>query len=111
MRSVGSNELLHRIVLMQVFFVFLLSAGCAVTPEEYNKLGIAYNNEGEYNKAILEYSRAIKANPLYAEAFFNRGRAYGSLRQYDRAIMDFSKVLQIYPMYAEAYNNRGAALR
>jgi len=95
--------------MVPAVFICLLLAGCAATPEQYNKLGIAYNDKGEYEKAILEYDRAIKANPLYAEAYHNRGRAYGRLRQYDRAIMDFTRVLQIYPMYAEAYNNRGAA--
>jgi hypothetical protein len=37
--------------------VCLFLVGCAVTPEEYNALGITYNDRGEYDKAILEYGR------------------------------------------------------
>ena len=42
----------------------------------YNR-GIAYNDLGQYQKAIDDYTKAIELNPEYADAYGNRGLGYG----------------------------------
>ncbi len=71
--------------------------------------GYAYGNLGEWNKAIVDYSKAIGINPEYSDAYNNRGFAYGKLGQWDKSIADYSKAIGINPKYAIAYYNRGIA--
>jgi tetratricopeptide (TPR) repeat protein len=37
--------------------------------------GIAYAGKGQYIRAIQDYDEAIRLDPKYAEAFYNRGIA------------------------------------
>ena len=75
--------------------------------ETYNNRGIAYGKgKGQHDKAILDFSKAIEIDPMYAEAYANRGVAYGILGQYDKAISDFNKAIEINPTYAEVYFNK-----
>ncbi len=61
------------------------------------------------DKAITNYSKAIKIDPKYDKAFGNRGLAYHRQGNYEEAISDYSKVLEINPKDAKAYYNRGLA--
>ena len=42
--------------------------------------------KGEYDKAIEEYSEAIRIDPTLANAYFNRGFVWYKKRDYDKAI-------------------------
>jgi tetratricopeptide (TPR) repeat protein len=77
--------------------------------DDYNKSGIAYFNKDDYDRAIADYTSALRIDPNYAKAYFNRGNAYGMKGDYDRAIADFTSALRIDPNYAKAYNSRGFA--
>jgi len=65
--------------------------------------------KGMLDKAIAEFSKAIKINPRDANAYYNRGITYYYKGQYDQAISDFNKALEINPKDAELYYNRGIA--
>ena len=52
----------------------------------YNNRGIAYDEKGEFDKAIEDYKKAIELNPEYADAYNNRGLAYYGKDESDRAI-------------------------
>jgi len=77
--------------------------------EAYFNRGLAYDDKGQYDQAISDYSKAIEINPGLAEAYINRGNAYSKKGQYDKAISDYSKAIEINPKYADAYINRGLA--
>ena len=38
--------------------------------------GVSYSNEGQYDQAISDYTKAIEINPRFAKALYNRGLAY-----------------------------------
>jgi tetratricopeptide (TPR) repeat protein len=66
-----------------------------------------WNGKQESDKAIADCNQAIRLNPNYANAFFNRGNAYKAKGQYDRAIEDFGQAIRLNPSDANAINNRG----
>ena len=71
--------------------------------------GVAYDDKGQYDRAIADYTQAIKLNPKYSKAYYVRGLAYRNTGQYDRAIADYDKAIELNPKDADAYNNRAWA--
>jgi tetratricopeptide (TPR) repeat protein len=51
---------------------------------------------GNYQKALEDYTNAIQGNSSLAIAFFNRGLAFYNLDQKDRATADFSKAADLF---------------
>jgi tetratricopeptide (TPR) repeat protein len=102
-------------ILLGWVLIVLLVAGCAevqkpsLDAESYNNRGAAYAKEGEYDKAISDFNKAIELNPRYADAYNNRGAAYAKKGEYEKAISDYSKAIELNPRYADAYYNRGLA--
>jgi tetratricopeptide (TPR) repeat protein len=72
----------------------------------YNR-GIALDRQGQLDKAIADYSKAIQINQNYTSAYSNRGLAYIRLKQFDRALADSRKAIEIDPKCATAFNNLG----
>src|SRR6266851_3069487 len=66
-----------------------------------------WNGKQESDKAIADCNQAIRLNPNYAMAFYNRGTAYKAKGQYDRAIEDYDQAIRLNPNDADAINNRG----
>jgi tetratricopeptide (TPR) repeat protein len=61
--------------------------------------GNAYFAKGDFDRAIEDYSHAIRLSPQLNAAFNNRGNAYVAKHDYDRAIHDFNEALRIKPGY------------
>ena len=75
----------------------------------YYGRAIAYQNIGEFHKAIADYNKVLNAGPEYHESYYDRGNAYSDKGDFDQAISDYNKALQLFPNMAEIYNNRGLA--
>ena len=73
----------------------------------YLKRGLAYQDTGRHDRAITEFSSAIRVQPDSALPYYNRGLSYGNKRQYDRAIADYDTAIRLKPDLADAYYNRG----
>jgi tetratricopeptide (TPR) repeat protein len=72
-------------------------------PNAYNNRGIALAKEGRYEKAITQFTRALKRNPVFAEAYYNRGLVDLAIGQLGQAISDFTTALEIKPGFTEGY--------
>jgi tetratricopeptide (TPR) repeat protein len=71
---------------------------------------VALDASGDTDKALEDYSAAIKADPKSSLAFLGRGVLLAvRKRAYDRAIQDFGRVLAIEPDNVEALVSRGDA--
>ena len=65
-------------------------------PFIYNLLGVLYSQIGNYEESIKNYSKAIKLNPGYFEAYNNIGVAHTTWRKTDKAIECFDKAILIF---------------
>jgi protein O-mannosyl-transferase len=75
----------------------------------YINRGLAYQDKGNFDQAILDYNKAIEIKPNLAEAYINRGLSYQDKGNFDQALLDYNKGIAIKPNLAEAYYNRGLA--
>jgi tetratricopeptide (TPR) repeat protein len=73
----------------------------------YNSRGIAYSDRGSFDRAIGDFSTAIKLRPDNPMPYNNRGVAHGNKGDYGPAIADLSQAIRLKPDYASAYANRG----
>jgi hypothetical protein len=80
-----------------------------LTAEEYNQRGMSLAEQGKYNDAVKEYTKAIKLDPQNVDYYVNRGIAYLNMKEYDLAIADFDKAIELDPKNEVAYANRGCA--
>jgi tetratricopeptide (TPR) repeat protein len=67
---------------------------CAVA---YLMRGIAYDGKKDDDRAIADYSEAIRINPNYAVAYSNRGNLLQARGRREDAIADFQRALAIDP--------------
>ena len=70
----------------------------------YNNRGDAYNLKGDYDRAIIELTKAIRLDPALVSAYINRGCAYFLKDNYTQARADANIALRIDP------NNQDARL-
>lgn len=105
------------------------AAGCASAPGEPDResaracveAGKRAAAAGDHRGAVDQFTKAIKADPELAEAYYGRGAANvklrlsrsteGDVRVYeDRALADFTAAIRLDPAYADAYFNRAMVL-
>src|SRR6202022_2647082 len=74
----------------------------------YNYRGIAYARSGDLDRAIADFSEAIRRYPKTAlfYPYVNRGDAYKAKEAFDRAIADYSEAIRFDPKSALAYDKR-----
>jgi tetratricopeptide (TPR) repeat protein len=77
--------------------------------QAYLSRGKLWEARSEFDKAIADYSAAIKLDPTNEFIYNSRGNAWRSKGEYDKAIADHSEAIRLDPKYALAYNNRGTA--
>ena len=75
--------------------------------EELCKRGVARSQLGDYQGAILDYTKALEINPDWAEVLYHRGFASYKLQDYGNAELDYTKALFLDPYLVEVYYYRG----
>jgi tetratricopeptide (TPR) repeat protein len=77
--------------------------------QSYRRRGNTYYERGDYDRAIDDYTQAIRLEPNNGQHYGNRGVAYRDKGDYDRAIADFTQWIRLDPNNANAYRWRGRA--
>ena len=76
--------------------------------EDYLKQGNEFFKKGDFDKAIVHYTEAIRFNRDYASAYFNRSKAYEKKGDYEKAKEDYDQAIYLNPEFGrEDSNNRG----
>jgi tetratricopeptide (TPR) repeat protein len=73
-------------------------------------LADALTRKGQSDEAMVHYDQAIKLEPNYADAYYNRGNVLFAKGRIDEAISDWEKTLTIQPNDADAHTCLGNAL-
>ena len=55
------------------------------------------SNNGSYDRAIADYTQAIRLNPNIRDVFYNRAYAYTAKHDYDKAIADYAEAIRRAP--------------
>jgi lipoprotein NlpI len=75
----------------------------------FSSRGLAWSDKKDYDRAIADYTEAIRLNPQDAQAFYNRGVAWHFKKDYDRAIADYTEAIRLNPQLVKVFNDRGVA--
>ncbi len=93
-----------------VVVLLLVTGGCAnkqKQAEDHFKKGFTYQDQGDPDKAIEEYHKALELDPGYAQVYTNLGTVYLGKQDYDKAIENFKKVLELNYLDKKAHYNLG----
>ncbi|MDP3143720.1 MAG: tetratricopeptide repeat protein [Candidatus Omnitrophota bacterium] len=71
----------------------------------YELAGYNFAKSGKYTEAVVEYQKAVLANPENKDIYFNLGFIYNQLKQYAAAVGSYEKVLSIDPNDKETLYN------
>jgi tetratricopeptide (TPR) repeat protein len=64
-----------------LIWVFFASLGFAQNAQEYYKNGYLYFSQGDYQKALEAYQKAIQLDPQFWGAYYWLGKVYEQLLQ------------------------------
>jgi hypothetical protein len=110
MRSDGSSE--KEVATKQGNNIYVEET--AINFQTLTAGGKAYYDQEDYDRAIADYTEAIRMKPGYAPAYVGRGNAYSKKGDYDRAIADYTQEIGLDPyssLYAETYRGYAYAMR
>jgi cell division protein FtsZ len=75
----------------------------------YSCRGLAYQENGEFDKAVADFTKYIEKYPDVVSTYWDRGEVYIRSKEYDKAIADYDKAVEIDPNNDVCYRARGVA--
>lgn len=71
---------------------------------KYYKQGKVFNEQKNYEQALVYYSKAINADPEYINGYMGRANVYTfRLHKYEQAIQDLDKAMEVNPKFWGTY--------
>lgn len=77
----------------------------------YNTAGLVYAEDGNYQKALEYYDKALKSNKNFHAVWTNKGTALGEMGKLEESLKCFDKALRYYPRSPALLNNKGETLQ
>jgi|GEM_PF-136813 len=72
--------------------------------------GNYFREKGQLHQALEQYTLALKEDPHFAAAYYNRARTYQELGRNEEALQDYINALKYNPKDSQAWNNKGFLL-
>ena len=79
------------------------------TTTPWSNRAFYYRDIKKYDKALLDYNKAIQINPSKAALYNSRGKLFFDIGKTQECIKDYNTATQLDPTLTEAWINRGAA--
>jgi tetratricopeptide (TPR) repeat protein len=87
---------LRRLILILIILIALLIAGCSTgSSDDYIHSGYTFIEEGQYEEAIINFTKAIKLAPDDAKGLIGRAIANAWAGNYQQAEDDFSTAIDL----------------
>lgn len=107
-----SRFVIFSIASFSIVFMISLAPSCSLvkgkSPESYIESAKRFSERGEYRKAYLNYTRAIKLNPVLYSAYLDRAMVGVHIDSLERSIDDLAIYIGSNPdreSLAKAYLN------
>ena len=95
-----NSSIVRRIAAVFVSVVVLIASTASAqsdTAKHYIKLGDAWHAAKNYDRAIADYTEAIRIDPTFASAYTSRGLAWRIKGNFHKAISDYSQAIRLDP--------------
>ena len=76
-----------------------------------NSLGLAFQEQGKFGEAVIQFRRALALKPSVAEVHYNLGNVFKGQAKLDEAAAAYEQALALRPDFVEAYCNLGNVLK
>ncbi|MEM7007962.1 MAG: tetratricopeptide repeat protein, partial [Thermodesulfobacteriota bacterium] len=96
---------MNKIILL-IILIFLPLIAVAQTSKEYTEKGFEQYMQGNIEKAVENYNKAIQADKNNIEAYYLMAAANLTMGQPEQAIQNYSKAIDIDSKYSQAYAER-----
>ena len=80
------------------------------TAADWIEEGCALYDLGRYADSIICFDMAIKLDPDFPKAWYNKDVALGKLQRHDLALDCYDRTVELRPDRSDVWNNQGAAL-
>lgn len=97
---------MKNIIYISIIFItgfITLAPSCSKTPEHYFDAGKRMYEKEEYIKAYRLYTRAIKLNPSFDEAYWERAITGIKIDSAERSIDDFTSYIELQSKAEKLY--------
>ncbi|WP_159011074.1 tetratricopeptide repeat protein [Bradyrhizobium sp. S69] len=84
----------------------LAEGGLASRAVIFNRIGNAWYDRGEYDRALASYDEGIQADPQYGEIHSDGGNVWYEKGDYDRALADYNEAIRLNPKDRNGFNGR-----
>jgi tetratricopeptide (TPR) repeat protein len=71
--------------------------------------GVGLLLQDNFDRAIVEFNEALRADPAYKRSYNSRGNAWKGKGELDQAIADYNEAIRLDPSFSFPYNGRAAA--
>ena len=80
------------------------------TKEEWINEGMDLYNHKRYEEALAAYEAAIRLDPNFHTAYYNKGDVLRDLKHYKEALAAYEQTIRLNPNYIDAYYKKGLVL-
>lgn len=75
--------------------------------KDYNVRGVRYYDNDRYDRALCDFTAAIRRNKQTAKSYSNRGWTFHAKGDYESALADFHEAIRLDPEDTTFYRGRG----
>lgn len=101
-------------IIGYVIFLFIsVAPSCPKSPDSYIEAGRKYYEKKDYVKSYRNYCHAIKLNPTFYQAYWERANVEIKMDSLEKAIDDMTVYIESSPervLLEKAYNQRAGIL-